>query len=311
MNRKLNEKNYIKKYNLNNFLHLQIPRKIWEIFLDKKISPGAFKIYVEFFDRLKLSAHNNWIDENNNVYIKYSYEEIMDQILKNKSRGTVTTALTELKNLGLIIQEKGFSTSSKFYLTNILNFNLQKTEKRSNGKNKVFSCDKKTGKQSTKDLKTSQQKTGLTVTNNNYSNHTNKIITTTKRNSSSELNSIKEYLDLNKVDKFTENNILRICEEKHLNLKRVEEVFNYSINNKKGFGYVVKALKYNWKLNVIKKVKTVTTEKTIRSIYEYAMDYKQFNYSKKDILDIFDDNTRKYKDNDYVKKYRKKIEMEE
>ena len=75
-------KNYIKKNNLENFLHLQIPRKIWNLFLDKEMSPGAFKIYIEFFDRLKLSAYNNWVDQEKNVYIKYSYEEIMREILK-------------------------------------------------------------------------------------------------------------------------------------------------------------------------------------------------------------------------------------
>ena len=118
---------YIKKNHLDNFLHMQIPRKVWKMFLDKKITPASFKIYVEFFDRLKLSAYNNWIDNDGNVYIKYSYEELME-ILNLKSKGTIADALNELRNLELIVQEKGFNTSSKFYLSNILE-NIQSSKK--------------------------------------------------------------------------------------------------------------------------------------------------------------------------------------
>lgn len=308
----LKNKNYIKKNNLDNFLHLQIPRRIWNLFLDKEMSPGAFKIYIEFFDRLKLSAYNNWVDQEKNVYIKYSYEEIMREILKNRSRGTVTSALTELKNLGLIIQEKGFSTSSKFYLTNILSINLQKTEKQSNEENIDIEENQKTEKRSTEDCKRSPQKTGFTVPNNNYYSHNNEIITTTtdkiKNTNSREFISIKEYLNSNKIDDFTKNNILKISEKNKLNLNRVQEVFEYMGKNDKGYGFVVQALKNNWKLKLNKKSENLVSEKIIKGIYNYALDYRQFNYNKNDILNIYDENTKKHKNNCYVKKYRKKLE---
>lgn len=118
---------YIKKNHLDNFIHIQIPRKIWKMFLEKELSITGFKIYVELFDRMKLSAFNNWIDNNDNVYIKYSYDELM-LILNVRSKGTIADGLAELKKLELIIQEKGFNTSSKFYLTNILN-DLQSSKK--------------------------------------------------------------------------------------------------------------------------------------------------------------------------------------
>jgi len=291
-------KNYIKKNNLENFLHLQIPRKIWNLFLDKEISPGAFKIYIEFFDRLKLSAYNNWVDQEKNVYIKYSYEEIMREILKNRSRGTVTSALTELKNLNLIIQEKGFSTSSKFYLTNILSINLQKTEKQSNEENIDIGKNQKTEKRSTEDCKISPQKTGFTVPNNNYYSH-NEIITTTtdkiKNINSREFISIKEYLNSNKIDDFTKNNILKISDKNKLTLNRVQEVFEYMLENNKGYGFLVQALKNNWKLKLNKKSENLVSEKIIKGIYNYALDYRQFNYNKNDILNIYDENTKKYR----------------
>ena len=118
---------YIRKNDLLNFQHLQIPKKIWDLFINKKISTSAFKVYVEFFERVKLSSSNNWIDNDGNVYIKYSYNELME-ILSTKSKGTVANALEELKTLGLIIQEKRFNDTSRYYLTNILNLDFSNLE---------------------------------------------------------------------------------------------------------------------------------------------------------------------------------------
>ena len=118
---------YIRKNDLLNFQHLQIPKKIWDLFINKKISTSSFKVYVEFFERVKLSSSNNWIDNDGNVYIKYSYNELME-ILSTKSKGTVANALEELKTLGLIIQEKRFNDTSRYYLTNILNLDFSNLE---------------------------------------------------------------------------------------------------------------------------------------------------------------------------------------
>lgn len=49
-------------------------------------------------------------------------------ILETKSKGTISISPEELKNLNLIIQEKGFNTSSKFYLTNISDENFSVTK---------------------------------------------------------------------------------------------------------------------------------------------------------------------------------------
>lgn len=296
-------KNYIKKDNLDNFLHLQIPRKIWNMFLEKKISTPAFKIYVEFFERLKLSAKSNWVDENENVYIKYSYDEIMKKVLSNRSRGTVSTALTELKDLNLIIQKKGFRTSSRFYLSNVLDFKVQKSEKQ------TFKFQKSL-KENLKVRKRELQKSDFLDSNNNYYININKITTTTK-SSRNELILIKKYLFLNNVDSFTEKNILKICEENNLTLTRVKELFKYAVNNKKGYGYIVKALKNNWKLNKIEESKNILTEKAIKRMYNYSLEYQEFGYSRGEILNIFDEATKKHKGDEIVKKYRKKIETEE
>ena len=110
---------YIKQEDLKDFHFLQVPRVIWKAKIKGQLNDLAFMIYVEFFDRLKVSAINNWIDKEGNVYIKYSYVELM-QILELKSKGSITKGIKCLIEYDLIKQKKGFNTSSIFYLSNIL-----------------------------------------------------------------------------------------------------------------------------------------------------------------------------------------------
>lgn len=182
---------YIKRDDLDNFMHLQIPRKVWNMYLNKEISPVAFKIYIEFFDRLKISAYNNWIDENGNVYIKYSYEEMMD-ILNVKSKGTISDALKELKDLKLILQEKGFNTSSKFFLSNILQNGeiVQSSEKTNNSSPK---------NQTTEVRKIEQQSSEKSDANHNYFNHNN-INNNNNNNDKKIAVEILEFLKENHID---------------------------------------------------------------------------------------------------------------
>lgn len=187
---------YIKQNDLGSFMHLQVPRKIWNMYLTKEISPVAFKIYIELFDRIKLSAYNNWIDENGNVYIKYSYEEMMD-ILSVKSKGTISDALKELKDLKLILQEKGFNTSSKFFLSNILQSGeiVQSSEKTNNSSPK---------NQTTEVRKIEQQSSEKSDANHNYFNHNN-------------IN------NNNNNDKKIAVEILEFLKENHLDTKAIQE----------------------------------------------------------------------------------------
>lgn len=196
---------YIKKNHLNNFIHIQIPRKIWKMFLEKELSITGFKIYVELFDRMKLSAFNNWIDNNDNVYIKYSYDELM-VILNVRSKGTIADGLAELKKLELIIQEKGFNTSSKFYLTNILN-DLQSSKKSDHSRLK---------NQTTEVQFPRLQKSEKLDTNNNNINH-NKFNNNNNNN--------------NTVDNVVVDEISLFLEKNNLNTKAIAEAIKkYTYN---------------------------------------------------------------------------------
>ena len=163
--------NAIKKEDLNGFFHVQIPRVVWEMFINKEITQSTFKVYVELFDRLKVSAYYGWIDKEGDVYLKFSYPELMN-MLKVKSKGTISTALDELEKLGLIIKKRGFSTSTKFYLTNV----LQKSKKSDFCEKEPSEVQKK---EPQKSKKLDSQKSKKLDPNNNNFNYNNLIIKTT------------------------------------------------------------------------------------------------------------------------------------
>ena len=107
--------NRIKARELNGIVYYQIPKWLMDLFIDGKISSGAFKTYALMYERLRVSAKNNWIDNDGDVYIKYSYDELTED-LKCNSRTTVSNNLKELQELDLVDKVKCFSSSNIYYL---------------------------------------------------------------------------------------------------------------------------------------------------------------------------------------------------
>ena len=107
--------NRIKVEELNGEVYYQIPKWFMDLFISGEISSGAFKTYVLMYERLRMSAKNNWIDEDGDVYIKYSYNELMED-LQCSSKTTVSNNLKELQKLDLIDKVKCFSASNIYYL---------------------------------------------------------------------------------------------------------------------------------------------------------------------------------------------------
>ena len=330
---------YIKRDDLDNFMHLQIPRKVWNMYLNKEISPVAFKIYIEFFDRLKISAYNNWIDSNGSVYIKYSYEEMMD-ILKIKSKGTISDALSELKKIDLILQEKGFNTSSKFYLNNI----LQKGEIIQSSEKSNYQDTQSSEKSNTEVRKIGLQSSEkLDANNNNYNNNNLDIITTTnlesknkieeipeKENSSSPLENlekdkikqIKSILQMHGISVSTCKNIMDLVYSKHIDLERIKAVLTIAPLKKWEDGAIYKALKENWiienkKSDISIKTNTVL-EKKAKKIIEKNLENKEQRdktieekENLKKIFETFPKHERNYIEQEALKlaleKYHKNI----
>ncbi|WP_073508039.1 replication initiator protein A [Streptobacillus notomytis] len=55
-----------------------------EMFND--LSSDAKIMYILLMDRLKISIKNNWIDDNNEVYLIYSVNEIMNVLYTGKNK---------------------------------------------------------------------------------------------------------------------------------------------------------------------------------------------------------------------------------
>lgn len=99
---------------LDSINYYQVPKWLMDLFLQGKISSGGFKTYVLMYDRLRLSSKNEWIDEEGTVYIKYSYDEMQEDL--NCSRQAISNNLKDLLALDLIVKIKNYNSSSKFYL---------------------------------------------------------------------------------------------------------------------------------------------------------------------------------------------------
>ena len=105
----------IKANDLDSMLYYQVPKWLMDLLIEGKISIGAFKTYVLMYERTRLSARNKWIDAKGEVYIKYSYEELMED-LKCTSRTTVSNNIKDLEKFNLIEKVRCFSSSSIYYL---------------------------------------------------------------------------------------------------------------------------------------------------------------------------------------------------
>ena len=96
-----------------NFTYLTIQKYVFNMFLTKELTENAFKIYCLLFDRAKVSAMNNYCDENGNIYVYYTYEQFKKTMdIKNTA---IVSALKLLEKKALIKREKGFN-SSRIYL---------------------------------------------------------------------------------------------------------------------------------------------------------------------------------------------------
>lgn len=104
----------IKKEDLDNVIYYQVPKWLMELFIKGVVSQGAFKTYILMFDRVRLSSKNNWIDENGDVYIKYSYDEM--QVDLDCSRQAISNNLKDLVKCDLVDKVRQFNSSTIFYL---------------------------------------------------------------------------------------------------------------------------------------------------------------------------------------------------
>ena len=108
----------------------------------KGVSNNAKLLYGLMLDRMSLSKKRGWLDEDNKVFIKYSLNNIEEDL--NVSRKTAGNILKELEGIGLIemVQQNGIANI--IYVKNFVTETCENTEKSKTSKDK---CKKATGEE--------------------------------------------------------------------------------------------------------------------------------------------------------------------
>ena len=84
--------------------YYKIPQELFVSSLYKdKLNSDSKILYAFLLDRLSLSQKNHWIDDERNIYLIFTREEVQEKL--NLSDKTATKAFKQLNNVGLV-QEK-------------------------------------------------------------------------------------------------------------------------------------------------------------------------------------------------------------
>ena len=205
--------------NKNKESFFQIPKVLFKMRREGSLSLTAFDIYLLMSDRFRLSKKNGWIDEEGDTYIMYSYEELCEE-LNLKRRNSISDAIKELENLNLIEKKRRYNRSNVYYLVDISDSNNNVT---SNSNINVYA-------------------------NNNYNNNNymsnNYMNNNNKENVAGIIRQEIKFLIKNRKIKI--ENIIKYSND----LERIKQVFEYADKNNKGNGFIIKALKENWKLGL-------------------------------------------------------------
>ncbi len=113
------------------FSFFRIPKVLYTDPIFKILSSDAKVLYGILLDRMELSMKNNWVDENNRVYIYFTIENIMEVMgWGNKKSVKVLSELDTEKGIGLIEkQRQGQGKPTKIYVKNFILDNFSKMSK--------------------------------------------------------------------------------------------------------------------------------------------------------------------------------------
>ena len=281
----------IKVNDLDSMLYYQVPKWLMDLLIEGKISIGAFKTYVLMYERTRLSARNNWIDKKGEVYIKYSYDELMED-LKSNSKTTVSNNIKDLEKVDLIDKVRCFSSSSIYYLKVRSTEDCTSTEKWTD--KSTEDCTN-----SSIEVCTDSSTENLYTSKNNYNKNNLERTTTNlesknkieeipeKENSSSSLEilekekirQIKSTLQMHGISVATCKNIMDLVYSKHIDLERIKAVLTIAPLKKWEDGAIYKALKENWiienkKSDISIKTNTVL-EKKAKKVIEKNLENKE------------------------------------
>lgn len=92
----------------------------------KGISNNAKLLYGLMLDRMSLSKRRGWLDDDNKVYIKYSLNNIEEDL--NVSRKTAGAILKELEGIGLIDMIQQTGVANVIYVKNFVSERRENTD---------------------------------------------------------------------------------------------------------------------------------------------------------------------------------------
>jgi predicted transcriptional regulator len=93
----------------------------------KDMSNNAKLLYGLMLDRMSLSKKRGWLDEDNKVFIKYSLNNIEENL--NVSKKTAVVLLKELENIGLIDMVKQTGVANVIYVKNFVSEDMSSARK--------------------------------------------------------------------------------------------------------------------------------------------------------------------------------------
>src|SRR5574344_1503996 len=124
------------------FPFYRLPKSLITAERFRGVSDNAKRLYGRMLDRMSLSKKRGWLDEDNKVFIKYSLNNIEEDL--NVSRKTAGNILKELEGIGLIemVQQNGIANI--IYVKNFVSETPVSAEKSRTSKDK---CKKSTGEE--------------------------------------------------------------------------------------------------------------------------------------------------------------------
>lgn len=101
---------------ISNACFYQMPKFLFEEEMKRGLSNEAKVLYSLLKDRHDISLKNKWINENDEVYLIFSREEMADML--GCSPLTLRKAIHQLKQFGLIEEERlGLNKANRIYLS--------------------------------------------------------------------------------------------------------------------------------------------------------------------------------------------------
>ena len=119
--------NYYYGKEAEQFSFFRIPKLLFTDEAFKDLSSDAKVLYGILLDRMSLSMKNNWIDEENKVYIIFTIEEIANIMCCATQKATkILQELDDKKGIGLVEKKRlGLGKPNILY---VKNFIIQETK---------------------------------------------------------------------------------------------------------------------------------------------------------------------------------------